>query len=69
MMLEYCDYIAYLIRTGLIQQKPASDLVAAIGPIQSDLHPQEGYFLSSKKIIDVRDANGRQYKVTVECVG
>jgi len=31
-----------------------------------DLHPIDGYFLSTKKTILVEDKNGTQYKITVE---
>jgi hypothetical protein len=31
-----------------------------------DLHPTEGWFQSTKKIIQVTDTNGKSYVVTVE---
>jgi hypothetical protein len=31
-----------------------------------DLHPEEGYFMSTKKTIEVEDINGKVYLVTVE---
>jgi hypothetical protein len=31
-----------------------------------DLHPTEGWFQSTKKVITVHDTNGKAYVVTVE---
>jgi hypothetical protein len=31
-----------------------------------DLHPTEGYFMSTKKVLTVHDVNGKAYVVTVE---
>ena len=31
-----------------------------------DLHPTEGYFQSTKKVLTVHDMNGKAYVVTVE---
>lgn len=36
------------------------------GPIEMDLHPEEGYMLSTKKTLTIADHNGKMYKVTVE---
>ena len=58
----YCDWIADL----------ASKAVNGIstpfktGSVEMDLHPEHGYFQSTKKTFSVTDPNGRQYKVTVE---
>jgi hypothetical protein len=41
-------------------------LVMAVSKPQLDLHPTEGYFLSTKKTIEVQDTNGKIYLVTVE---
>jgi hypothetical protein len=41
-------------------------LVMAVGKPQTDLHPTEGWFQSTKKTIEVQDTNGKIYLVTVE---
>jgi len=66
-MLAYCDYIADAISKGL--HKDASkvgSLVSMVTSPRMDLHPTEGYFVSTKKTITVLDTNGKAYKVTVE---
>jgi len=64
-MLAYCDKIADVIRRALLKYEP-DDIVAQVGPINMDLHPEHGYFMSTKKTITVLDFNGKQYRVTVE---
>lgn len=64
-MLAYCDKIADVIRKALLKYEP-DDIVAQVGPINMDLHPEHGYFMSTKKTITVLDFNGKQYRVTVE---
>ena len=59
MFLAYCDYIADQIRKGLGGKLKASR-------VKYDLHPTEGYMLSTKKTLEVEDWNGKKYKVTVE---
>jgi hypothetical protein len=63
--LAYCDKIADTIQKALKQPDP-DGIVAAVGSINWDLHPTEGYFLSPKKTIIVHDMNGKAYSVTVE---
>jgi len=41
-------------------------LIMGVGRPKMDLHPTEGYFLSTKKTIEVQDTNGKKYLVTVE---
>ena len=69
-MLEYCDYIADRIRKGLVKDTadPAS-YIKDLGPVSMDLHPTDGYMLSTTKTIEVLDKGGKKYRVTVECVG
>lgn len=65
-MLSYCDFIADVIKTSLKDSaKAAGSLVSAVGGVNYDLHPQLGYFLSTKKTIEVADVNGKKYKVTI----
>ena len=64
-MLAYCDKIADVIRKALLKHDP-DHIVGLVGDIQMDLHPSEGYYMTSKKTIQVSDMNGKMYKVTVE---
>jgi len=57
----YCDFIAHAIKRRLSKE---DDL--KIGNIKYDLHPEEGWYLSPKKTIEVEDWNGKKYTVTVE---
>ena len=66
--LAYCDKIADTISKAL-KTAAALDkdgIIAAVGGVQWDLHPTEGYFLSPKKNIIVHDMNGKAYSVTIE---
>jgi len=64
-MLAYCDFIADSIKKAFTNDKP-DNLIANVGEIKMDLHPIDGYFLSTKKTITMEDINGKMYKVTVE---
>jgi hypothetical protein len=67
MKLAYCDKIAHEIKAALDGVVAAGDeLIAEVGKINWDLHPTEGYFLSPKKSIIVRDRNGKAYSITIE---
>lgn len=68
MKLSYCDYIADKIKKSLNKATDLFDSEKQLnaGPVQMDLHPTEGYFLSTKKTVEVTDWNGKKYKVTVE---
>jgi hypothetical protein len=63
--LAYCDKIADSIRKALIKSDP-DGIIGPVGPIQMDLHPTEGYFISPKKMMTVHDMNGKAYVVTIE---
>jgi predicted cupin superfamily sugar epimerase len=41
-------------------------LIMGVGRPKMDLHPEGGYFVSTKKTIEVQDINGKKYLVTVE---
>ena len=65
--LAYCDYIAATISKALLgEAKQVTSLIKSASHPQMDLHPDEGYFLSTKKTIEVEDVHGKQYRVTVE---
>ncbi len=67
MKLAYCDYIADRIRKLVAREIGDNDtLLESIGKVNYDLHPTEGYFQSTKKMITVHDANGKAYVVTIE---
>jgi len=66
-MMVYCDYIADRVSRYLRRDMEDNDtLVMAVGKPQTDLHPTEGWFQSTKKTIEVQDTNGKIYLVTVE---
>ena len=65
--LAYCDYIADRIQKLVSREIGDNDtLIADIGRVEMDLHPTEGWFQSTKKVMTVHDTNGRAYVVTVE---
>ena len=64
--LAYCDKIADTIRKSLLKYDPDGILNGVVGPIKSDLHPTEGWFVSPKKAITLHDSNGKAYVVTIE---
>lgn len=66
-MLAYCDYIADAISKSLHKDAASPEsLVSMVTSPKMDLHPTEGYFVSTKKTINVEDMNGKKYKITVE---
>jgi hypothetical protein len=64
-MMVYCDKIASVIRQALLKSDP-DNIIGFVYPVKMDLHPTEGYFVSTKKTLDVTDMNGKLYRVTVE---
>lgn len=67
-MLAYCDKIADVVRKSLLKYDP-DNIVGFVGPIEMDLHPEKGYFMTTKKTIEVSDMNGKIYRVTIEETG
>ena len=67
-MLAYCDKIADRIKALFVQDisSVTENYISECGPIEFDLHPTEGYFLSTKKVLTLKDFQGKMYKVTVE---
>ena len=69
-LLAYCDYIADRIQKGLRDDSYKEDsFIHYVDRVEMDLHPEEGYFMSTKKTIRVQDTNGKWYKLTVEEAG
>ena len=65
--LAYCDYIAARLYTLLDREIGDNDtLMADISKPKMDLHPTEGWFQSTKKVMTMHDINGKAYVVTVE---
>ncbi|MDA9373921.1 hypothetical protein N9R43_00930 [bacterium] len=65
--MVYCDYIADRIHR-LVSNDIGDNqtMLLNIGKAALDLHPTEGYFVSTKKTMEITDANGKVYVVTVE---
>ena len=65
--LAYCDYIANRIHTLLEREIGDNEtLLERVGPTKMDLHPTEGWFMSTKKVMTVHDVHGKAYVITVE---
>ena len=64
-MLVYCDWIADQIKRHFTNDK-AENKIVEVSNIVMDLHPIDGYFLSTKKTMLMQDENGTQYKITIE---
>ena len=64
--LAYCDYIAEQCRQGIKNDNLGKDIVKDCSFVKFDLHPTEGYMLSTTKTLTVTDKYGKMYKVTVE---
>ena len=63
--LAYCDYIADRISKLIKREIGDNDtLISDISNPQMDLHPTEGWFQSTKKVITC--SNGKAYVITVE---
>ena len=64
-MFAYCDYIADEISSKFWSQQ-SENIVAKVGNVNYDLHPEQGWMMSTKKTIELIDKNGKMYRVTVE---
>jgi hypothetical protein len=58
-LMAYCDYIANSIKLAL----PVTGV--STSAVKSDLHPEGGYLLTTKKTIEA-EYLGKKYKITVE---
>lgn len=65
-LLSYCDYIAATCARAL--DEDLIGLVSSVRGPQLDLHPTEGYMLSTAKKLTVTDRWGKQYRILVEQV-
>jgi len=65
--LVYCDYIADRVKTALnIDSEIEGSLLQEVGNIEWDLHPKDGYLLSTDKWLYATDINGNKYRISVE---
>jgi hypothetical protein len=65
--MAYCDYIASVIRKGMVSDTSSPlSYIKNVSGVHYDLHPNEGYMMSTAKTIVVEDKNGKHYRVTVE---
>ena len=68
--MAYCDFIANRVRKALVNDQwtilHGENLIDDIGNVQMDLHPTEGYLLSTAKSITVHDVNGKAYIVSIQ---
>jgi len=62
-MFDYCDFVAHKIRN--LFAEGTNEIVHDVSRVKLDLH-NEGYYLSSKKTIDIIDCNQRRMRVTIE---
>lgn len=61
----YCDKIAASIKDALNATDP-DGIIMGCGKVRFDLHPEDGYLISTKKTLTVVDKNGKLYEVTVK---
>lgn len=61
----YCDKIAASIKEALNATDP-DGIIMGCGKVRFDLHPEEGYLVSTKKTLTVVDKNGKLYEVIVK---
>ena len=65
--LAYCDYIAARLHTLIDRELTDNQtMIESVSLPKMDLHPTEGYFMSTKKVLTVHDVNGKAYVITVE---
>lgn len=62
---SFCDYIAFRIEEQFAGADPAR-IIASCGPVKSDLDAQGRWKDSTRKTLEMRDVNGKRYRVTVE---
>lgn len=64
MQLSYCDYIAHLTSSHLLEQD-VDNLLLTVGPVKLDLN-DDGSYRSTKKEVRVMDMQKKIYKITIE---
>lgn len=62
--MVFCDRLAFVLNSHI--KNGADDFFPLSTPINMDIHPIEGYFVSTKKTFGVQDINGKNYMVTIE---
>jgi hypothetical protein len=65
-LLSYCDYIAATCAEALDLDLLEEGLISSVSGPQLDLHPTEGYMLSTAKKLTVEDCYGKRYRILVE---
>ena len=66
MPVAYCDFIINQIKHTLQEALDNYDVYSnAVGDVKYDLHPEEGYMLSTKKVLEYT-FHGKKYNITVE---
>jgi hypothetical protein len=63
-MLAYCDYIADAIKRTF--RFNTEGYIKDATRVFSDLHPEKGYMISTKKVLFVKDFAGKIYRISVE---
>jgi len=63
---SYCDYIAATCARALDEDLLEADLIVRVSGPHWDLHPTEGYFLSTAKSVTVEDRSGKRYEILVK---
>ena len=62
----YCDYIAKVVQKAINKDLAQSgSLISGAGTIRFDLDA-DGAFVSTNKLINVADINGRLYEITIK---
>ncbi len=61
--MAYCDYIAHSVLSPSLRE---DSFITEVSKVKMDLCPKEGYLVSTTKTINVKDQNGKEYKITVE---
>ncbi len=71
MTLAYCDLIANIVYNKLNGHSGEGISLLEKNKFKSDkpildLHPEEGYMISTKRTLMVTDPRGTTYKITIE---
>jgi len=65
--MEYCDLLASLISDKIRAVKATTNGIVFNNPqTKLDLHPEDGYLLSTDKAITCVDNKGNSYKITIQ---
>lgn len=62
----YCDYIAEVVQQAINKDlAQAGSLISGAGRVRFDMD-DDGVYISSNKLINVADINGRLYEITIK---